>query len=270
MDLLRIAARVAAGQAGVPGGMENSAEDVIAFLYDSVHEWAWDFAKQIEDSHISREEALMVLEDSPYEKAWEYAKHLAEPGPPKTASLRTAMKLTLKSEKGRRQVWDLDGKEVRSLAGDGHVETSGKDPAANKVVEDFIRGAYPDVQDYPKVGESVEIAARVASVRTAVPGGMSGPFLQATCPKCHEHQTVKQTSCSSCGDEIWFDQAGETLPAEMTCPKCGESQTVKTVPCMECGEEMTGVEDPEEGEDPGPPSDPGSPYDTLEEKKGLK
>lgn len=70
------------------------------------------------------------------------------------SGVRTAMKLTLKSEKGRRQVWDLDGKEVRSLAGDGHVETSGEDPAANKVVEDFIRGAYPGT-DFPKVGESV-------------------------------------------------------------------------------------------------------------------
>lgn len=67
------------------------------------------------------------------------------------------MKLTLKSQKGRRQVWDLDGTEVNSLAGEGHLEAHSKDPRAAEVVKDFIRGAYPEVTDYPRVGESVEI-----------------------------------------------------------------------------------------------------------------
>lgn len=69
-----------------------------------------------------------------------------------------ARKLTLKSQKGRRQVWDLDGITVTSLSGDGHVETHSVDTAAADLVSAFIRGAIPSVSHlYPKVGETIEV-----------------------------------------------------------------------------------------------------------------
>jgi len=63
------------------------------------------------------------------------------------------MKLTLLREKGRKQWWDLDGKKISSLAGDGHCE------ATDPVVADFIRGEY-DTQEYPKVGETIILPER--------------------------------------------------------------------------------------------------------------
>lgn len=118
----------------------------------------------------------------------------------------------------------------------------------------------------------LRIAARVAVEPTAVPvvGGAMGPFLQIDCHACGEHSTVKETSCQSCGDEIWFDQSGSTLPADVVCPKCKEQQTVDSVICPSCGKLTAGSPPEEEDGDPGPPSDPGPPWDTLEEKRGEK
>jgi hypothetical protein len=51
-------------------------EEIVGYLSDSVHEWAWDAAKAISDSKMQPEEAIQYLMDLPYEKAWEMANEL--------------------------------------------------------------------------------------------------------------------------------------------------------------------------------------------------
>jgi hypothetical protein len=141
----------------------------------------------------------------------------------------------------------------------------------------------------------LRIAARVASVRTAVPGGMGNSAQGAEIRLDEEtgaHDfTMKEVSRD--GDEIALEVSGTTddgkpfrgtfrvhlqdvvnfggwdwEPLEGSLP--AEPEAVQ--PILDAvGDEYGLTEDyGDGGEDPGPPSDPGSPYDTLEEKKGLK
>ena len=57
--------------------MNSEVTDIINALNDSNYEWAWSYAKEIEQKKLTKIEAIAFLYDSVHEGAWEIAAKYA-------------------------------------------------------------------------------------------------------------------------------------------------------------------------------------------------